>query len=221
MSGYASPPCMAAEIAPDYFDPMAVDPQQALDVARWRKAERARLQARRHAMPDADRHAAATALAAHVQGVLDARFGGARGMAVSAYLPIRDEPDLLTLLAAIHGSGVTAALPFVAVRADPLAFRVWTPGTPMVRGAWTIPVPRPDAPRVAPDFALIPLLGWTADGHRLGYGGGCIDRMLATQTPRPFAIGIGFRAARLATIFPQPHDVALDLILTEDGGVSV
>ena len=37
---YNSPPCMAADIAPDYFDPLAVDPQQARDVARWRKAER-------------------------------------------------------------------------------------------------------------------------------------------------------------------------------------
>jgi len=34
---YASPPCLAGEIAPDYFDPLAVDPQQAVDVARWRR----------------------------------------------------------------------------------------------------------------------------------------------------------------------------------------
>jgi hypothetical protein len=34
----ASPPCMASEIAPDYFDPLGVDPEQARDVARWRRA---------------------------------------------------------------------------------------------------------------------------------------------------------------------------------------
>ncbi|MDZ4094618.1 MAG: hypothetical protein U1D35_06875 [Paracoccaceae bacterium] len=34
--GYASPPCLAPEIDPAYFDPLAVDPQQDLDVARWR-----------------------------------------------------------------------------------------------------------------------------------------------------------------------------------------
>jgi hypothetical protein len=28
-SRFASPPCLAGEIAPDYFDPMAVDPEQA------------------------------------------------------------------------------------------------------------------------------------------------------------------------------------------------
>ena len=42
---YASPPCMAGEIAPDYFDPLGVDPEQAHDVARWRRAERLRLRA--------------------------------------------------------------------------------------------------------------------------------------------------------------------------------
>ena len=47
---YASPPCMAGEIAPDYFDPLAVDPAQARDVARWRRAERERLRAERLAM---------------------------------------------------------------------------------------------------------------------------------------------------------------------------
>ena len=33
----------------------------------------------------------------------------------------------------------------------------------------------------------------------------------------PFVIGVGFDSARLATIFPQPHDIRLDLILTEAG----
>jgi len=35
--------------------------------------------------------------------------------------------------------------------------------------------------------------------------------------PRPLTIGIALFAARLPTIFPQPHDIPLDLILTEDG----
>lgn len=36
-------PGLASEIAPDDSDPLGVNPQQARDVARWRKAERARL----------------------------------------------------------------------------------------------------------------------------------------------------------------------------------
>ena len=46
MSGrrtYASSPCLAAEVDPAYFDLLGVDPGQARDVARWRRAERVRL----------------------------------------------------------------------------------------------------------------------------------------------------------------------------------
>lgn len=35
--------------------------------------------------------------------------------------------------------------------------------------------------------------------------------------PSHMTIGIALAAARLPTIYPQPHDTPLDLILTEDG----
>ncbi|WP_255572228.1 5-formyltetrahydrofolate cyclo-ligase [Celeribacter sp. PS-C1] len=51
----------------------------------------------------------------------------------------------------------------------------------------------------------------------MGYGGGYFDRTLAALTPKPVVIGVGIKAAQLATIYPQPHDIPLDLILTESG----
>jgi 5-formyltetrahydrofolate cyclo-ligase len=51
----------------------------------------------------------------------------------------------------------------------------------------------------------------------LGYGGGYFDRTLAARSPRPVTIGVGFQAAQLDTIHPQPHDIALDVIVTEAG----
>ncbi len=85
----------------------------------------------------------------------------------------------------------------------------------MVQGFWKIPVPA-DGPEVVPDLTLAPLVGWTrrvSAGLRRGY----FDRTLAVLSPRPMTIGIGLQSARLATIFPQPHDIALDVILTEPG----
>jgi 5,10-methenyltetrahydrofolate synthetase len=70
---------------------------------------------------------------------------------------------------------------------------------------------------MTPDIVLAPCLGWTDECYRLGWGGGYFDRTLAALTPRPVTIGIALSAARLQTIFPQPHDIPLDLILTEDG----
>ncbi|MFC2967941.1 5-formyltetrahydrofolate cyclo-ligase [Acidimangrovimonas pyrenivorans] len=215
--GFSSPPCYAAEVAPGYFDPLAVDPEQARDVARWRKAERGRLRAERQALSVADRGAVAGSLTKHLRSFLAARFDGARGRILSAYWPIKGEPDLRPLMAELHRAGVAIALPLVEVKRAPLAFRRWTPETRMVRGDWNIPVPPPDAPAVTPDIAFAPLVGWDDAGYRLGYGGGYFDRTLASLAPRPFTIGIGFQAARLSTIFPQPHDIVLDAIVTEAG----
>lgn len=215
--GFSSPPCYASEVAPDYFDPLAVDPEQARDVARWRKSERSRLRAERQALSVTDRQAIGAALTAHLRQLLKDRFDGARGLVFSGYWPIKGEPDLRPLMAELHDAGVTVALPLVETKAAPLTFRVWTPETRMVRGDWNIPVPPPEAPQVTPDITLAPLVGWSEDGYRLGYGGGYFDRTLAALAPRPRVIGIGFESARLETIFPQPHDIPLDVILTEAG----
>ncbi|MDO9524546.1 MAG: 5-formyltetrahydrofolate cyclo-ligase [Gemmobacter sp.] len=214
---YASPPCLAGQIAPDYFDPLAIDPEQAKDVARWRTAERARLRADRQALSVEDAASVASALTGHMRDLLSARFGTMQDKVFSAYWPIKGEPDLRPLMAGLYAAGVLVCLPVVEQKAAPLVFRRWTPTTRMVRGDWNIPVPPPDATVLTPDISLAPLVGWDADGFRLGYGGGYFDRTLAALDPRPFTIGVGFQSARLATIFPQPHDIRLDAIVTEAG----
>lgn len=120
-------------------------------------------------------------------------------------------------MADLHAIGVRVALPVVEEKAAPLVFRHWIPEMRMIRGDWNIPVPPPEAEVLVPEIVLAPLMGWDGEGYRLGYGGGYFDRMLAALDPRPFTIGIGLQAARIPTIYPQPHDIALDILLTETG----
>lgn len=207
----ASPPCMA-----DAFDPAHVDPEQARDVAVWRRAERQRLLACRAALPVVTRQAAAQAIADHLDRVLEDRFGTLQGLTISAWWPIRSELNLRHWLAGLAARGAQAALPLVITPGAPLIFRRWTPETRMERGFWNIPVPA-EGPQVTPDITLAPVVGWDAAGYRLGYGGGYFDRTLAALQPRPFAMGLGLDAAQLRTIFPQPHDIAMQLIITETG----
>lgn len=214
---FASPPFLAGEVAPDYFDPMAGDPDQARDVTRWRKAERARLRTERQALSVEDHAAVGTALARHLREVLSMGFEGAQGRVVSAYWPIKGEPDLRPLMDELHTAGVTVCLPIVEQKAAPLVFRRWTPETRMVRGDWNIPVPPPDAEVFIPDITLAPLVGWDGAGFRLGYGGGYFDMTLAALAPRAFTFGIGFQTSHLTSIYPQPHDIPLDVVLTQEG----
>ena len=216
LRGLASPPCLAHEIDPAYSGPAEVDRQQALEVARWRKAERLRLLADRAALSVESRKAAADAIARHLDDWLAQRGKDLDGLTISAWWPIRGEIDLRFWLAGLAGRGARAALPVVANQAAPLVFRKWTPETRVERGVWNIPVPA-DGPDIVPDITLSPLVGWDSAGYRLGYGGGYFDRTLGALKPEPLAIGIGLDTARVSTIFPQPHDIPMQAIITETG----
>jgi 5,10-methenyltetrahydrofolate synthetase len=186
-------------------------------VARWRTAERKRLRDARLELTAEARLAAAQAIARHLDMLVAKRLGDPSGHVVSGYWPIKAEPDLRFWMESLHARGARMALPVVEVPMTPLVFRAWHPGTRMERGHWNIPVPPADAERWVPEVALAPLVGWVDAGYRLGYGGGYFDRTLAALLPKPFVIGVGLHSAKLATIYPQPHDVRLDAIVTEEG----
>ena len=211
---YSSPPCFAHELEFGAEGYVPVDRQQARDLARWRTAERARLIATRLAISPEERRHAADAVAA----TLDALVKPGPGIIVSLYWPIRGELNLCGWMAHAAEQGARVALPVVAAKARPLVFREWRPGCQMDLGVWNIPAPA-DGETLTPDVVLAPLVGFDPDGYRLGYGGGFFDRTLAVLSPRARAIGVGHAAASIPTIFPQPHDIPMDAIVTEAGVV--
>ncbi|MGA2343507.1 MAG: 5-formyltetrahydrofolate cyclo-ligase, partial [Steroidobacteraceae bacterium] len=111
--------------------------------------------------------------------------------------------------------GGLAALPVVVREAAPLEFWRFSPGVPMQTGVWSIPIPK-QREVLAPDVVIAPLVGFDRAGYRLGYGGGYFDRTLAAASPRPFAVGLGFADSALETIYPQAHDIPMNLIVTEE-----
>jgi 5-formyltetrahydrofolate cyclo-ligase len=181
-------------------------------LAAWRQAERRRLIAARLAMTPQARGAAGAAIGA----ALAARFPPGSLALVAGYWPIRGEFSVLDYLGQVIAAGAAAALPVVLGPETPLEFRPWTPKARMEAGRWVTRHPA-DGPAVTPTALLVPLLGFDAAGHRLGFGAGYYDRTLAALAPRPLAIGVGFELGRLASIDPQPHDQAMDWIVTEAG----
>lgn len=183
-----------------------------LVVRAWRRAERERLLAQRQAL-------SMTARSAVQKSIVNALLTAADSLPTACtgyYWPFKGEVDLHPLLQTLTARGSVAALPVVIEKAAPMIFRAWAQGQPLTRGIWDIPVPARDA-RVEPTLLLVPLLGFDRAGYRLGYGGGYYDRTLAAMAVKPLSIGIGYSAALLETIHPQPHDIPLDRILTEDG----
>jgi len=180
------------------------------DVSRWRKAERRRLIDERLALVSADRITRSERLAEK----LDQAIGRVSGRIVSSYWPFRGEPDLRNWAIKVIERGGRIALPVVVQKARPLEFRVWQPGDPLERGVWNILVPS-RGPAVLPDIVVAPVVGFDAANYRLGHGGGYFDRTLAAMPRMPLRIGIGFAAAKIATIYPQPHDIPMDTIVTD------
>jgi 5-formyltetrahydrofolate cyclo-ligase len=184
-----------------------VDPAE---VKTWRRSERQRLLALRTGTAPMVRQAWGRA----IEGRLRALLAERAGITLGVYWPFQAEFDPRALVDWLIASGSAVALPAVIDKKDPLEYRAWRPGDPLVDGVWNIPVPETRA-IVVPQAVLAPLVGFDRECYRLGYGGGYFDRTLAALTPRPLAIGVGFELSLLDTIHPQPHDIAMDLIVTE------
>lgn len=205
---FSSPPCFMHET--DVINAgAAADRAQTRDVARWRKAERARLIAGRMALPVSIRTKNSTAIADQ----LDSLVPSGRDTIVSVYWPFRGEPNLRPWMKAMHEKGVQVALPLVEEKGKPLSFRLWSPKARLARGIWNIPYPV-DGDVVVPNVVISPLVGFDPGNFRLGYGGGYFDRTLAALDTKPLVIGVGHPSLAIDTIYPQPHDIPMDWIAT-------
>ncbi|MBP0437998.1 5-formyltetrahydrofolate cyclo-ligase [Tianweitania sediminis] len=202
---YSSPPCYLGEFS---YEPLRVgDPDT---VAAWRKAVRERLLAERLALPVEER----SIRSARIVRRLEQEIGDPEGKTVGSYWPVRGEPDLRSWAIGIVERGGRLALPVVIAKGSPLEYRLWMPGDPLERGVWNILVPAHGA-AVLPDIVVAPLVGYDPHKFRLGYGGGFFDRTLAAMPSKPCVIGIGYGETRIPTIYPQPHDIPMDLLITE------
>lgn len=112
-------------------------------------------------------------------------------------------------------AGHRIALPWFAGRDAPMQFRLHTDpfgGEDLIPGPFG-PQPEPDADEVEPDVLFVPLVGFTAQGQRLGQGGGHYDRWLAAH-PAAARIGLAWDLQEIDAMPTEDHDIALTAIVT-------
>lgn len=182
------------------------------DAPAFRQRLRREMIARREALAPA----AHAALSAALRGHLAAAYPALHERIVAFCWPVQNEPDLLPLVHELLARGGRVALPVVVRPGEPLAFREWWAGQPLAPDRYGIPTPT-DGDFLLPQVLLLPVNAFDAAGYRIGYGGGYFDRSLATLTPRPLALGVGFDFQRVATTRPQAHDLPLAAVVTESG----
>jgi 5,10-methenyltetrahydrofolate synthetase len=182
------------------------------ELSAWRKSERTRLLRERSDLSEETLAGLRSRIDIHIERTFPDLVHG-----VLAFCwPYKNEYDVRHLAAALRRRGATTAMPVVVAPKAPLIFREWHPGVKLADGPLGIPYPA-DSPEVVPDHVLLPMLGWDADGYRLGYGGGFFDRTLAALARRPRVIGVAYEQAYLRTIRPHPHDIPVDFVVTERG----
>jgi 5-formyltetrahydrofolate cyclo-ligase len=115
-----------------------------------------------------------------------------------------------------HEAGHTLALPRFAGRDAAMGFaRHSDPHSQgdLAPGPYGMKQPDGSAEALIPDVLFVPLVGFTADGARLGQGGGHYDRWLAEHPP-VLAVGLAWDVQLCPALPTEAHDRALDAIIT-------
>jgi 5-formyltetrahydrofolate cyclo-ligase len=135
---------------------------------------------------------------------------------IGIYHPIGDELDPRIFAHSLEKEGFKLALPVVQEHNEPLTFRRWGQGDPLIKGAYGIQEPEENAPTIIPDVIIVPLLGYNDDCYRLGWGGGYYDRTIAKYSAIK-TFGFAYAAQIIDELPREKHDLPLQGIITETG----
>ncbi len=89
----------------------------------------------------------------------------------------------------------------------------------LTAGYMEILEPVPDkCSQVIPDemeFVVLPGVAFDLSGGRIGYGGGCYDKLLGSLHNRPLLTAIAFEEQIMKQVPVEVHDVRVDMIITD------
>ena len=139
-------------------------------------------------------------------------FRAARTVGLFCSLP--DEPDTAGTLA--RWSAVKRVV-VPRVEGDVMRFYEYDPLT-LCPGAFGIAEPGPEARLCDPseiDLVVVPGTAFTASGVRCGRGRGYYDKYLSQQGVHAVKAGVCFAHQLVGELTAEPHDVAMDYVITD------
>lgn len=135
---------------------------------------------------------------------------------VAVYDPVAGEASPLGYARWLVENGRKIALPWFAQRGAAMQFRMWDnpfDEEVLVKAPHGGRQPPVAADEANIDVAIVPLLGFTERGERLGQGAGHYDRYLADH-PAVIAIGLAWDCQLVETLPTELHDVPLSAVVT-------
>lgn len=115
-----------------------------------------------------------------------------------------------------HERGNRLALPFISGADEPMRFLAHTDPhdeSDLDDGPFGLRQPAADAEKLSPDILFVPVVAFTADGRRLGQGGGFYDQFIA-QHPALTTIGMAWDIQLVEDLPTEPHDRNMTAVVT-------
>ena len=135
---------------------------------------------------------------------------------IGTYMSFRDELDTKKLNQYLLERELNLALPAINFQTKEINFFMYNKNTELIENKFSILEPKNKDKVIFPKIILIPLLGYSKSGFRLGYGGGYYDKYLSKNGIGDVKkIGIAFSFQEVEEIPFEDHDERLDWILTE------
>ncbi|MGI5848557.1 MAG: 5-formyltetrahydrofolate cyclo-ligase [Christensenellales bacterium] len=133
---------------------------------------------------------------------------------IMAYYSYKSEPDMLTFMYSCIDMGKCIALPYVVGEGDLIAVN-YNYNSVMKSNIYGIPEPviMNESEQEEPDVVIVPGIAFDMNLNRIGFGGGYYDRYL--QEIDAVKIGVCFDCQIVEHICAEPHDVTMDIVVTE------
>lgn len=139
-----------------------------------------------------------------------------RARIIVVYASVHNEVDTEMVVQTALDSGKNVAFP--AVVEHGLVFRQVKAVSSMNSGAFGIMEPCPDCRVFSPDeidVFILPGIAFDLKGERIGYGKGFYDMTLHCMEGQGKLVGLCYDFQLVNEILREPHDVKVDLIITE------
>lgn len=176
---------------------------------------RAEIRSALASMSEADRREGSMAICTRVGGM--PYFVTSR--TIMFYLPMTGEPDITPLIESALRDGRTVCVPEVnwekrEIRPtqieslDARSFKV-------DRHGLRIPVSSREIGQTRLDLVIVPGLAFDRQGRRLGRAAGFYDRFLGGLDGPVTTVGVAFERQIVENVPVEPHDVSVDLVVTD------
>ncbi len=139
---------------------------------------------------------------------------------IAFYASFGTEVSTRSLVTEARRDGKTVCLPRVQGQHLDIVPIDWSGITPTNLRPGYRNIPEPHGGAISPgelDILVVPGLAFDRRGYRMGYGGGYYDRLLGRLPSSVASLGLAYGAQLVDAIPIEPHDLAVDWILTEAG----